>query len=532
MRRATMAGMPARNSLSSEMSRLTLSEDPRRKQRNPREKTHQEENINIIINFLSSTEYDRPFSHALLSNPSSKDFQSIFRHIQSFIDPTAEFTKRIEDEAPLFLRAIKYPYISEINRSQLIAITPHTWPVLLSMLGWLVKTVNSVYELMDVPSIEEESKSIFYEFLYKEYSNYMEGRDSNDLEEAVEREIAQKNKERIKIAEEKKEHLKRLKTEIKNETFNDLEEAIEKQKQTQIDLEKITNLRKSQEIKNKNYKKALEETVKAYTKLKEDADRILQKKQELEEEIKMQPIKPEHVQEMTYERDQLIKSLEEIKRSKTILIREIDLKNQMIKAQVEEFERILADIKKIRTGINIGIEIKRKKTATDFLEYEEYTIEGDILAHEQFAKEKLELLQKEIEQIEAAAEKEKEKNILLTETHSALSDEIEQKEERVKVHAQVYIEKKEATEEEYKMTVGRVDKAETELLKIQAEGDNGLFQSEQALERIKIRKGRILSKIAVEEAETQKITAIVAANIQSLKERLEEAKTTLEVSPQ
>ncbi|EHY64832.1 hypothetical protein NERG_02235 [Nematocida ausubeli] len=529
MRRATMAGVPARNSISGEASRLTLSEDPRKRQRNPRDKGHQEENINAITNFLASTEYDRPFSYSLLSNPSLKDFQSIFRHIQSFIDPTIEFTKKFEEEVPFFLRAIKYPYTSEINRSQLIAITPHTWPVLLSMLGWLVKIVNSTYELMNIPSIEEESKSIFYEFLYKEYANYMEGRDSNDLEEAVEREIALKNKERIGIAEEKKEYLRRLKGEIKNESTQDLEDAKEKQRQAQIDLEKIISLRKTQEAKNKNYKKSHEEVLRAYRKLKDESAQLLQRKHELEEEIKMQPIKPEDVQEMTYERDQLIKSLEEIKRSKTILIREIDIKNQTIKTQVEEFESILADIKKIRTGMDISIEIKRTKTATDLLEYEEYSVEGNILMHEGAAKERLERLQHEIEKIEADAEQEKERNILLTETHSALSDEIEQKEERVKVHAQVYIEKKEATEEEYKMTVGRVDKAEAELLKIQTEGDNGLFQSEQVLERIKIRKGRVLSKIAVEEAETQKITAIVAANIQSLKERVEEAKTTLEL---
>ncbi|KAH9385167.1 kinetochore protein NDC80 [Nematocida major] len=531
MRRATMAGVPARNSLSGDASRMTLNEDPRKKQRNPRDRSHQEENINAIMGFLASTDYERPFSHALLASPSLKDFQSIFRHIQSFIDPTLEFTRKFEEEVSAFLKSIKYPYVSEINRSQLIAITPHTWPVLLSMLAWLVKVVKTSCELVNAATEEDETKEIFYNFLYKEYSNYMEGLDSPDLEEAVDREIALRNQERLAVADEQKECLRKLKEEIQEEGAGGLEEVEEKLRQTEIDLQKIASLRSNQEEKCMSYKRSLEESQAMYSRLKEESRQLLQKKREMEEEIKVQPIKAEDLQEMTHERDLLIKSLEEIKRAKTILIREIDLKNQTIKAEVEETMRILSDIKKIRIGIEICINIKKTRTTTDLLEYEEYSVEGSVAKHECLAKEKLEALQKEIEMLEAALEEEKERNACLMETGAALEDEIEQKEERVKVHAQVYIEKKEATEEEYKTTVGRVDKAETELLKILAEGDNGLFQSEQALERTKIRKGRLLGKISMEEAEIQKITAIVAANVQSLKERIEEASKVLKISP-
>lgn len=524
-----MGGIPARNSISADLNRLTVNEDPRKRNRNPRDKEHQGENINILMNFLSFSEYDRPFSHSILSNPSLKDFQSIFRHILSFIDPSAETGKRFEDEVSFFLKSIKYPYTAEINRSQLIAITPHTWPVLLSMLGWLVKLVNSIYEIMENPEEKEGTKKIFYEFLYKEYANYMEGIDETNLEESLEKEIANQNKEKIRIAEEKKEKLKRIKEEIKAQnTTNDLEEIKEKHRQTTADLEKIGALRKNQEIKNKNYKAALEESAKILRKLKEESGDLYVQKTALEEEIKIQPIRPEDIQEMTQERDYLIKSLEEIKRSKTILIREIDIKNQKIKTEVEEAEALMSNIKKIKTDLRI--KISKKKTNTDLLEYEEYSVDGNIAEEEVEAKERLEHLQKEIERLEACLEAEKEKNMHLHEVSSSLKDEIEQKEERVKVHAQVYIEKKEATEEEYKMTVGRVDKAETELLKILAEGDNGLFQSEQSLERVKIRRGRILSRISVEEAEIQKVSAIVDANVNSLKERIEESVKILSIS--
>lgn len=525
MRRATITGIPARNSIQAE-SRNTLSEDPRKKGRNPREKLHQEENIKILLNFLSSTEYERPFSYSLLSNPSLKDFQFIFRHIQSFIAPSTE-GKKFEDEVSSFLKSIKYPFTTEINRSQLIAITPHTWPIILSMLGWLVNLVNNLYEITN--SEEKEGiKSTFYEFLYKEYGNYMEGRDDTDLEEALEREIGNQNREKIKMGEEKKEMLRKIKEEIKSEsTDKELEIMIEKQKQAIADLEKISALRKNQEIKNKNYKKGLEESVKILKKAKEETRNLLIRKNSLEEEIKIQPIRPEDIQEMTQERDSLIRSLEEIKRRKTILIREIDIKNQKIKSEVEESENILSSIRKIKTDLKI--KITRKKTTTDLLEYEEYRIEGSIEEEEAAAKEILESLQKEIEEIENHLEVEKEKNSQLQEINNSLKEEIEQKEERVKVHAQVYIEKKEATEEEYKMTVGRVDKAETELLKILAEGDNGLFQSEQSLERVKIRKGRSLSRISVEEAEIQKVLAVVDANVNSLRERVEESSKILSI---
>ncbi|KAI5190375.1 kinetochore protein NDC80 [Nematocida minor] len=528
MRRATMAGMPARNSLSADTSRLTLTEDPRRKGRNPRDRAHQEENISTILGFLSSTEYDRPYSHALLSNPSLKDFQSIFRHIQSFLGPYLETTKKFEDEVPAFLKAIKYPFVSEINRSQLIAITPHTWPVLLSMLGWLSRIVSSSYELMTDPG-SEKIKSVFYEYLYGEYANYMEGKESTHLQNALEKEVSQKNKEKIRTAEEKKEHLEKIKNKIKAISTNDLPNVLEKQKQTQIDLDKISALRKSQEIKNKNHRKALEEAQRVLNALEEERKQLETKREQLENEIKVQPIRQEDIEEMTEERDALIKTLEEIKRSKTLLIREIDSQNNKIKIEAEESETILSNIKKVQINESINIKIEKIKRNTGLLEYEEYRIDGDIREEEKRIKSILEELQREREAVEAELEKEKERNMALNEIKNNLIEEIEQKEERVKVHAQVYLEKKEATEEEYKMTVGRVDKAETELLKISAEGDNGLFQTEQALERIKIKKGRTISRISVEEAETQKISAIVAANMNSLKERIDEAYGALSI---
>ncbi|KAI5186385.1 kinetochore protein NDC80 [Nematocida homosporus] len=532
MRRATMAGAPSKYSLSMDTGRSTLSEDPRKKQRNVRDKAHQNQCIATIMEFLSKRDYDRPISNATLANPSLKDFQAIFRFIHSFIDTTFECTRKFEEEVIIFLKGIKYPYASEINRSQLIAITPHTWPVLLSMLAWLTTLIETVEAttMQTEPALEEETKHLFFNYLYNEYSAYMEGRDDDETgEKSIEASLAEINKEKIKKIKEYQNYIDQIKREVQqlSESEKEAEDLEEKRKQTRTDMDKLAGLKHHNEIRHQKYSESLAEAQNILNRTLDELADMYQTKARLEEEIKLQPIKPEDIAEMTEERDSLIKAMEEAKKAKTILIREIEHLNQSIRSSVEEAEKLIFDLSNIPSSLEIHLRIHKTKVQTDLLEYDEYAIEGNIEEEHLKVREYLQSFTKAVAEVESQLATEKERAQVLQERDKAWQEEISQKKERVKVHAQVYIEKKEASEEEYRRAVGRVDKAETELLKIMADGDNGLFQSEQNLERLKIKKGRALSKIAAEEAELQRITALISANIYSLKERVKEAYASL-----
>lgn len=495
-----MTGPPQKSAVAAP-GRGTLAEDPRRKPRNVRDKSHQNECINAVLDFLAAKEYDRPISVESLNNPSLKEFQAIFRFIYSHIDANADFTRKFEEEVVLFLRGIRYPYASEINRSQLLAVTPHTWPVLVSMLAWLValiQTVEGVRVFQPVETIEDGSKKIFYHYLYHEYSAYMEGRDGDSSgEQQIQRSIAEINQERLAAAQECADRLDKIKKEIGlvSNSAREVQELESEMEQVQKDLEKLVCLKKNNELQHRKYSESLAEAQAALQQVGEKLSEAYRHKARLEEEIKLQPIKPEDVEEMTEERDFLLRGTEELKQAKTALIKEIEVLNQQAKQLAEQGEKLLFDMANISSSLGISLKLVRHRILADLFECDEYELEGSIEEEHGRAKTALQHLAREASATDELLSAAKEKLAGLQEKDRSLAEEICSKEKRAKIHAQIYTEKKEASEEEYRRAVGRVEKAETELLKILADGDNGLFQSEQALERLKIRRARLQSQI-------------------------------------
>lgn len=81
-----------------------LHKDPR----NIRDKSYQNSCIRDLIKFLAESGYDKPISQKILTAPSVKDFQHIFKFLYSFIDPDYRFEKKFEDEVPLLLKGLRY----------------------------------------------------------------------------------------------------------------------------------------------------------------------------------------------------------------------------------------------------------------------------------------------------------------------------------------------------------------------------------------------------------------------------------------
>ncbi len=121
----------------------TIGKDPR-----PiREKPFQLNCIKNLINFLTKAGYDKPISQKILTAPSTKDFQNIFKFLYAQLDPTFEFGKKFEDEVPGLLKGIRYPYAGDISKSSLLAVgSIHAWPFLLAMLNWMVELIMVRYK--------------------------------------------------------------------------------------------------------------------------------------------------------------------------------------------------------------------------------------------------------------------------------------------------------------------------------------------------------------------------------------------------
>lgn len=67
----------------------------------------------------------------------------IFKYLYGKIDDSYEFGKKFEDEVPVLIKGIRYPYANDISKSQLYAVgSMHAWPSLLALLVWMVELIE------------------------------------------------------------------------------------------------------------------------------------------------------------------------------------------------------------------------------------------------------------------------------------------------------------------------------------------------------------------------------------------------------
>lgn len=96
-----------------------------------------------IVAQLQDTGYD--IHPSTLANITGKDFRSIFQHLVLLLDPCHPFNQssRFEDEFVPAMRALRYPFVSQLDPKWLAApASMHSWPTLLGVLHWLVNMVK------------------------------------------------------------------------------------------------------------------------------------------------------------------------------------------------------------------------------------------------------------------------------------------------------------------------------------------------------------------------------------------------------
>jgi kinetochore protein NDC80 len=83
-----------------------------------------------------------PMSPKSLSPPTQKDFQTIFKHLYSRLDPQYRWERKFEEELPLLVRSLGYPFPDGITKANIMGLgAPHSWPLMLAMLSWLEELV-------------------------------------------------------------------------------------------------------------------------------------------------------------------------------------------------------------------------------------------------------------------------------------------------------------------------------------------------------------------------------------------------------
>lgn len=119
-----------------------------------------------IVNYLTKTGFE--VAKRMLQAITMNNFRAVFQHLITCLDPLWPFQLelRFEDHFMQALRAMKYPYLAQIDQRWLS--TPaamHSWPTLLGMLHWLVELgkVSALYfdyEASDPPDVTTDPRRV------------------------------------------------------------------------------------------------------------------------------------------------------------------------------------------------------------------------------------------------------------------------------------------------------------------------------------------------------------------------------------
>lgn len=423
----------------------------------------------------------------------------------SFIEPF-EYGVKFEDGFLLILKNIKYPFNNEITRSQLIAITPHTWPIILSMLSWMVCLIyKSCGEEV------EDTEILFYNFICDGYLKFMEGNeDDTEIESEFERKVSVLYKESFDEIENLRTELEEIENKTKNVrvNFKEVEEMKNKKKEILDDMENLIQQRTQLDEKMKKYLASIDKTKAEIATLEEQAEELKKEHKNLKEQIEDQKINPEDVKVMNAEKIELYKELERIKPEKEELFKTLNKQEQGIWTKVDEFEKLNFDFKTLVKDVKIKV-IKDQNVAEDV------EIEGDIDSIQLSLEDSIERKRDELFYLHELKNKLEEKKSENETVLSEYEEKLKYINDKLFRTGKLYIEKKEISEIEQRKSQKEMDKIENELLKLNLESNSSLLLSEQNLQRAKIMLDRVMSGINCEKEEIAKIISGFHQKIES-----------------
>lgn len=80
-----------------------------------------------------------------MTSPTQKDFDCMFKWLYHRIDPSYKFQGKVDQEAPILLKQLRYPWEKGILKSQLASVGGNNWPTFLGMLHWMMQLAKMIH---------------------------------------------------------------------------------------------------------------------------------------------------------------------------------------------------------------------------------------------------------------------------------------------------------------------------------------------------------------------------------------------------
>lgn len=166
--------------------------DPRRlKDASTRQHMAQE-----LLEYLTQNNFEMESKHVLsakaMTSPTQKDFNCMFQWLYNRIDPSYRFQKSIDQEVPILLKQMRYPFEKSIMKSQIAAVGGNNWYTFLGLLHWMMQLARlmQAYEAGTYDDacfeagFDVSGDRIIFDFLSDAYSTWLSAEDDDDDEEA------------------------------------------------------------------------------------------------------------------------------------------------------------------------------------------------------------------------------------------------------------------------------------------------------------------------------------------------------------
>lgn len=290
-----------------------------------RDRHYQQTISQQIYEYLVENRFEQETRHPLnqrtLSNPTQKDFKTMFEWIFRRIDPGYPFQKSIENEVHAVLRAAKYPWLDSITKSQIVAVGGQSWAYFLGMLHWMVDLNTTIeryhnhdYSGDDGPSLVDE---IFNRHARESYFAYLQGDDRfarPDAELCLEDENAEFQRilaeQRAKNPlpegddEELDEELARLEAK-----WAKIEEAKHLGKNLADDIVKLSAFVDARREHNSRYALQMAQAAEEETNVVSEVETLSAEKQKLQAAIKDQGLSPAELDKLHLDMERQQKAL-------------------------------------------------------------------------------------------------------------------------------------------------------------------------------------------------------------------------------
>ncbi|KAF5391330.1 hypothetical protein D9757_002068 [Collybiopsis confluens] len=284
-----------------------------------------------IVNFLQSAGLDIDMNQLL--NIQSKNYRAIFEYLVQVLDPAhpIDSSMKFEEIFVPALKALHYPYANAMDNKWLATVgSPHSWPLLLGVLHWLVEMCRMKEHylggthptLQDPANIAEEfynimdHRALAFEYYEKSYHLWLDLIDDFvEPKQLLEDRFAKKNERIQKALDLQRQQTDEAKLEYtKFTTAAAPVAALQAENQTRVrDAEKFQRMLRQLETRTQKLTKSIALEKADLANKEELLERMKVEQEELDKIVKEQNLSPEEANKMTSDYEMLSRNIEDLK---------------------------------------------------------------------------------------------------------------------------------------------------------------------------------------------------------------------------